>query len=170
MNLTAVLLTGLLAGGVTCAAVQGGLLTGLITRQRVATTGLHPADTRPAAPERGTPADSAPLVTTRRLTLADDLAPVGGFLAGKLISHTALGGLLGATAALQLLAGAIVLVFGLAQLGVPGLRRIVVEPPHTFGRLVLRSSRSQAAFAPGLLGLASVLIPCGWPSRSKPSP
>lgn len=33
VNLTAVLLTGLVAGGVSCAAVQGGLLAGLITRQ-----------------------------------------------------------------------------------------------------------------------------------------
>ncbi len=36
MNLAAVLVTGLFAGGVSCAAVQGGLLTGLITRQRAA--------------------------------------------------------------------------------------------------------------------------------------
>jgi len=49
MNLTAVLITGLLAGGVSCAAVQGGLLTGLITRQRAtevaaaeAATGTRP--------------------------------------------------------------------------------------------------------------------------------
>jgi len=65
------------------------------------------------------------------------------------------------SAALQLLAGMIIIVFGLAQLGVPGLRRIVVEPPASLGKLVLRSARSQAAFAPGLLGLASILIPCG---------
>ncbi|MBW0106309.1 sulfite exporter TauE/SafE family protein [Pseudonocardia sp. KRD291] len=172
MNLTAVLLTGLLAGGVTCAAVQGGLLAGLITRQRAATAALAPAGTRPARVERDEPADTAPPVTRRWQSLVDDLAPVGGFLTGKLLSHAMLGGLLGAlgsavqlsvgaSAALQLVAGAVVLVFGLAQLGVAGLRRIVVEPPQSFGRLVLRSSRSQAAFAPGLLGLASVLIPCG---------
>lgn len=171
MNLTAVLLTGLLAGGVTCAAVQGGLLAGLITRQRAAAA-LTPAGTRPAHVERDEPADTAPPVTRRSQALIDDLAPVGGFLSGKLLSHAVLGGLLGAlgsavqlsvgaSAALQLVAGAVVLVFGLAQLGVPGLRRIVVEPPRSFGRLVLRSSRSQSAFAPGLLGLASVLIPCG---------
>jgi hypothetical protein len=32
VDLVAVLLTGLFAGGVSCAAVQGGLLAGLITR------------------------------------------------------------------------------------------------------------------------------------------
>jgi len=39
VNLTAVLLTGLLAGGVSCAAVQGGLLAALIARQRRAPVG-----------------------------------------------------------------------------------------------------------------------------------
>ncbi len=34
MDLTAVLITGLFAGGVSCAAVQSGLPAGLITRQR----------------------------------------------------------------------------------------------------------------------------------------
>ncbi|WP_255567175.1 sulfite exporter TauE/SafE family protein [Pseudonocardia sp. KRD291] len=166
------MLTGLLAGGVTCAAVQGGLLAGLITRQRAATTAPTSAGTRPAIFGSDAPADTAPPVTSRWQSVVDDLVPVGGFLTGKLLSHAVLGGLLGAlgsavqlsvgaSAALQLAAGTVVLAFGLAQLGVPGLRRIAIEPPQTFGRLVLRSARSQAAFAPGLLGLASVLIPCG---------
>ncbi len=168
MNLTAVLLTGLLAGGVSCAAVQGGLLAGLITRQRKVPVGspekLTPAQTTPHSPE--------PAVESARGGLVDDLIPVGAFLTGKLVSHTALGALLGAlgsvaqlsigvSTAVQLVAGLVIVVFGLAQLGVPGLRRITIEPPLSFGRLVLRSTRSQAAFAPGLLGLVSILIPCG---------
>lgn len=166
MNLTAVLLTGLFAGGVTCAAVQGGLLAGLITRQRGAVV--------VAAGSRGPgdgPAPASPTAGSRE-RLGDDLLPVGSFLAGKLVSHTVLGALLGAlggaiqlsvtvSAVLQLIAGTVVVLFGLAQLRVPGLRRIVVEPPASFSRVVLRSARSQAAFAPGLLGLASILIPCG---------
>ena len=163
MNLTAVLLTGLLAGGVSCAAVQGGLLAGLITRQRAVAIGPLVAATSNQAARSTRPG---------RVGLADDLLPVGAFLTGKLISHTVLGALLGAlggvaqlslrvSMAVQLIAGAVILVFGLAQLGVPGLRRITIEPPMSFSRLVLRSTRSQAAFAPGLLGLASILIPCG---------
>lgn len=172
VNLTAVLLTGLLAGGVTCAAVQGGLLAGLITRQRAASPTLTPAGAGPATPEPTESDDTAQPGTSWRHTLVEDLAPVGGFLTGKLVSHSALGALLGAlgsavqlsvgtSAALQLVAGTVVLILGLAQLGVPGLRRISIEPPQSFSRLVLRSTRSQAAFAPGLLGLASILIPCG---------
>jgi sulfite exporter TauE/SafE len=165
VNLTAVLLTGLLAGGVTCAAVQGGLLAGLITRQRAVAVGASGATTSSRAmPPRATGSRGARLV--------DDLLPVGAFLTGKLSSHTVLGALLGAlggvaqlsprvSAAVQMIAGAVILIFGLAQLGVPGLRRITIEPPRLFSRLVLRSTRSRAAFAPGLLGLTSILIPCG---------
>lgn len=148
MNLAAVLVTGLFAGGVSCAAVQGGLLAGLITRQRAAVA--------PAAPSRP----------------VDDLVPVGGFLAGKLISHTVLGALLGALGGvvelsvgvrtwLQIAAGVLIIVFGLAQLGVPGFRGIVVEPPASWMKIVRTRARSQAALAPALLGFATVLIPCG---------
>lgn len=146
MDLLAVLLTGLFAGGISCAAVQGGLLAGLITRQR---------GDAPAASSFG-----------------DDLAPVGGFLLGKLVSHTLLGALLGALGGvvqlsvtarvvLQIAAGVLVVVFGLAQLRVPGFRRVTVVPPRALMRLVRRRSKSQAALAPGLLGIATVLIPCG---------
>jgi sulfite exporter TauE/SafE len=151
VDLFAVLLTGLFAGGLSCATVQGGLLTGLITRQCAA-------------------GGDGPLPWRARL--ADDLAPVGGFLAGKLVSHAVLGGLLGAVGGavslsldarigLQLGAGAVVIVFGLARLGVPGFRRIVVEPPASWQRVVRDRARSRAALAPAVLGLVTVLIPCG---------
>lgn len=153
MNLLPVLATGLFAGGVSCAAVQGGLLTGLISRQRTAAG-----------------AETAP--RTWRVQLGDDLAPVGGFLAGKLLSHTLLGALLGALGGvveisvgfrtwLQIGAGLLVVVFGLAQLGVPGFRRIVIEPPISWTKIVRSRARSQSAFAPAALGFVTVLIPCG---------
>lgn len=152
MDLLAVLLTGLLAGGISCAAVQGGLLAGLVARQR--------------------PDDAAPAGQTALARLGDDLAPVGGFMAGKLLSHTLLGALLGAVGgavqlslgartALQFVAGALIIVFGLSQLGVPGFRRIVVMPPLPWMRMVRNQSRSRAAFAPAILGFATVVIPCG---------
>jgi sulfite exporter TauE/SafE len=157
VNLYAILLTGLFAGGVSCAAVQGGLLAALVMRQR------QPASAGMAKPAAG---------LSRLDRLADDLTPVGGFLAGKLFSHTVLGALLGALGAtmqlsvglrtyLQIAAGVIVIVFGLAQLGVPGFRGIVVEPPAAWSRLVRGRTRSAGAAAPTLLGIASVLIPCG---------
>ena len=159
MNLVAVLLTGLLAGGISCAAVQGGLLTGLITRQHA---------------ERQTAAANDVTGQTRswKARLGDDLAPVGGFLAGKLAAYTALGALLGALGGvvqlslvartwLQVGAGLLVICFGLAQLGVPGFRAIVVQPPASWMRVVRKRARSQAALAPAALGVATVLLPCG---------
>ncbi len=163
MNLAAVLVTGLFAGGVSCAAVQGGLLTGLISRQRATIA-------KSATPPTGA------VQTAQRLgwraQLGDDLAPVGGFLAGKLVSHTLLGALLGALGGavqlsvgmrtwLQIGAGLLIIVLGLAQLGVPGFRRIVIEPPASWMTMVRNRARSRAALAPALLGFATVLIPCG---------
>lgn len=166
MNLTAVFLTGVFAGGVSCAAVQGGLLTGLLARQRAATA---PAAV-PVSVGRRPNGETAPAMWWQQL--GDDVAPVGGFLTGKLVSHTALGALLGALGGvvqlsigtrttLQLLAGTLIIVFGLAQLGVPGFRGIVIEPPQSWMRLVRNRSRSQSALAPALLGVATLLIPCG---------
>ncbi|MGW4632861.1 urease accessory protein UreH domain-containing protein [Nocardia sp. NPDC004415] len=156
MNLVPVLVTGLFAGGVSCAAVQGGLLAGVITRQRRSAA---------AVPSSGLPV----AVSTR---LGDDLAPVGGFLAGKLVSHTALGALLGALGGavelsvgartwLQIGAGVLIVVFGLAQLGVPGFRAIVIEPPASWMRVVRDGARWQSALAPALLGALTILLPCG---------
>ncbi len=182
MNLAAVLVTGLFAGGVSCAAVQGGLLTGLISRQRAA-----PAQS--AAPPRsgqgrmsklggatsGTGASGVVQTAqrpSRRAQLGDDLAPVGGFLVGKLVSHTLLGALLGALGGavqlsvgmrtwVQIGAGLLIIVLGLAQLGVPGFRGIVIEPPTSWMRIVRNRARSRVALAPALLGFTTVLIPCG---------
>lgn len=161
MNLFPVLITGLFAGGVSCAAVQGGLLTGLITRQRAA------ASTSSAALTTEVPA-----VRKRTSRVGDDLTPVGGFLAGKLLSHTVLGAVLGALGGafelsvgtrtwLQIGAGLLIVVFGLAQLGVPGFRGIVIEPPASWMRLIRTRARSQSAVAPAVLGVMTVLIPCG---------
>jgi sulfite exporter TauE/SafE len=103
---------------------------------------------------------------------ADDLAPVGGFLAGKLLSHTILGALLGALgtvvqlsvhvrAMVQLAAGALIVAMGLGQLGVRGFTGLMFSAPASWTRLVRGRARSQSALAPAVLGVSSVLIPCG---------
>lgn len=158
MSLTGVLVTGLFAGGVSCAAVQGGLLTGLVARQRhaVSLSGATPTLKQPAPSSR----------------VADDLAPVAGFLGGKLVSHALVGGLLGGIgtavqlspqgrATMQVGAGLLIVCFGLAQLNVPGFRELTVSPPASMLRLVRGRARSSSALAPAILGLSTVLIPCG---------
>ena len=204
MNLGAVLLTGLFAGGVSCAAVQGGLLTGLVTRQRdrpvarlkggrpagrqPAKGGRAPAGKRKAAKAGGSKAGqwtartveppkplhqrASDALRAARISLADDVTPVGAFLAGKLASHTLLGALLGLAggavqlsptvrAWMQLAAGALVIAFGLAQLGVGPFKRFTIQPPAAWARFVRGRARSQAAFAPAMLGFVTILIPCG---------
>src|SRR5690606_31382587 len=99
-------------------------------------------------------------------------ARLGGLLGGKLAARTVLGAVLGAgggavqlsTGArtwLQIGAGLLIIAFGLAQLGVPGFRGIVIEPPASWMRVLRKRARSQAAMAPTVLGVLTVLIPCG---------
>lgn len=186
MNWWAIFAAGLLAGATTCAATQGGLLVGLIARQRkaeaapglsvqervdqmVATrrAALSAPDGKGASSTR----NSSP-VTSRTLSLGDNLAPVAGFLTGKLIVLTITGAVLGTLGSVvtldvrigqfaQVLAGVVMVTLGLATIGVPGMKRFVFTPPKSWGRLVRRSTRSSSAFAPFLLGLSTVLIPCG---------
>jgi sulfite exporter TauE/SafE len=156
MSLWAVLLTGLFAGGASCAAVQGGLLAGVVARRR-----------HNPAPIMGT---GRPLATTD--SPMDDVIPVAGFLSGKFVSHVAMGAALGALggaveigfrtrAILQVAAGIVMVVLAADLLGVGAVRRVVPRPPAAWGRLVRRSGRLGGGLAPALLGLATVLIPCG---------
>ena len=179
MSLWAVLLSGLVAGGVSCAAVQGGLLAGIVAR-------------RPSAPKSarelvgaGRPAGGVSLTTgSGRTGFVDvaitnpaagwgrDAAPVMFFLAGKLTSHVLVGAALGALGAsfqfgvrarglLQVVAGLVLLLFALDLLGVRSARRFMPAAPASWARLARRSARLDSALAPGLLGLATVLVPCG---------
>ena len=157
MSLWAAFATGLVTGGASCAAVQGGLLAGVVARRRephAATAGRRP--TRSIH-------DPAP---------GGDVLPVAGFLAGKLASHAALGAALGALgstvalsfrarAILEIVAGAVMLVLAADLLGVRAVRRLVPKPPARWGRLVRRSGRWGGGLAPAVLGAATILIPCG---------
>ena len=147
MNLWSVFATGLLAGGASCTVVQGGLLAGAVARR-------HEDNDR---------AEGSRL---------EDAIPVSGFLAGKLVSHTIAGALLGLVgnaaqlgfrtrALMQIIAGVVMILMAAHLLGVRALRRLVPSPPPAVGRFVRRSARSEAVFAPALLGFLTILIPCG---------
>ena len=147
MNLWSVFATGLLAGGASCTVVQGGLLAGAVARRH---------EDRDES-ERS------------RL---EDAIPVSGFLAGKLVSHIIAGALLGLVgnaaqlgfrtrALVQIIAGVVMILMAAHLLGVRALRRLVPSPPPAVGRFIRRSARSEAVFAPALLGFLTILIPCG---------
>ena len=146
MNFWSVFVTGLLAGGASCAVVQGGLLAGAVARR-------HEAH----APDRS------------RL---DDVVPVGGFLAGKLVSHALAGALLGLVgdaaqlgfrtrAVMQIGAGVVMILMAANLLGVKALRRLVPSPPPALTGFVRRSARSEAVVAPAIVGFLTILVPCG---------
>lgn len=195
MNLWSVFLTGLFAGGASCAAVQGGLLVASVAR-RGGTSSVEASASNRSRPSRSSRpsggkharrnsrdhsrarAERAELarrlaaVTAPKRRVADDVAPVVGFLAGKLVSHSILGFLLGVfgssvqmsssvRALVQISAGLFMVLVAAHLVGVPGLGWVVPKPPARLTRLVRKSARSDAVFAPALLGFLTFLIPCG---------
>lgn len=163
MSLWAVFVTGLFAGGASCAAVQGGLLAGTMARRRPHTAPIWARRPNVRRAFEDAPSSSA---------LVEDAAPVAGFLAGKLASHALVGaalGLLGdavelgprVRASLQIVAGLAMLLLAFDLLGLAAVRGVVPAPPAAWAGLVRRSGRWGNGLAPALLGVATVLIPCG---------
>jgi uncharacterized protein len=161
MNLLAIFLTGLTTGGLTCLAVQGGLLATALPRQVVI----------PAAKQsrKGQPSTA----TLTSIQLPKNPLPVVYFMAAKLIAYTILGFLLGTLGAavqvtptiqavMQMIAGLFMVATALNMLNVhPIFRFAVIQPPKALTRLIRNQAKSQEMFTPALLGLMTVLIPCG---------
>ncbi len=146
-------ITGLTTGGLSCMAVQGGLVTGSLASEIESSVS--------AKGKRKTP--------QRRLA-----APILIFLAAKLAAYTLLGallGLLGSTFSLTpLMRGLLQLAIGVFMLGNalrmfnvhPIFRFFNFEPPARLRRWLRKVARNQeSAVTPALLGLLTVLIPCG---------
>ncbi|MBI3963802.1 MAG: sulfite exporter TauE/SafE family protein [Candidatus Kerfeldbacteria bacterium] len=156
MNLWIVFLTGLTTGGLSCLAVQGGLLAGLIANQKGEE--LRDGDTPATRPR-----------SFDRL----DWMPVTLFLIAKLIVHTLFGALLGALGSVLSLSLGVRLAFqaftalfmiatALNLLHVhPIFRYMAFQPPRFVRRWIRGSTNQKAFFAPAVLGLMTVFIPCG---------
>ncbi len=148
INLLTIFLTGLLTGGLTCLAVQGGLLAATLTNK-----------------------EESKLRTKTKQT--DNALPIITFLITKLIAYTALGLLLGYFGSLfqlsltaQIIMQAAVIIFMLGTafniLNLhPIFRYFVIQPPKFLTRLVRNQSKSKTLFAPGILGAFTIFIPCG---------
>jgi sulfite exporter TauE/SafE len=148
INLWAILITGLLTGGLTCLAVQGGLLAASIAQREEQKL-------------------------TERSNQSGNAVPILAFLVAKLIAYTTLGFLLGWFGSLfqlsltaQIIMQVAVAVFMLGSafdiLKVhPVFRYFIIQPPKSLTRLVRNQSKSKSLFAPALLGAFTVFIPCG---------
>jgi sulfite exporter TauE/SafE len=146
-SLLTIFLTGLLSGGLTCMAVQGGLLAATIAQRE-----------QERLQERVKTGTALPILS---------------FLVTKLIAYTLLGLLLGWLGSFfqfslttQVVLQFVVIVFmigtALNLLNVhPIFRYFVVQPPRFLTRLIRKESKSKSLFAPALLGAFTVFIPCG---------
>ncbi len=145
-NLLLIFLTGLTTGGLSCVAVQGGLLASVLT----------PAEEK----------------YQDKLEKSNRLLPVTSFLCAKLIAHTILGfllGLIGSTVSLSpYLRGWFQVAIGIYLTGValsllkahPIFRYFIITPPKFLARLIKDQSKSKSIFAPSLLGAMTIFIPC----------
>lgn len=148
MDLWIIFITGLTVGGLTCLAVQGGLLASVI-----------------AAREEKE--------IEQKKNIKNTLWPVAAFLIAKLIAYSILGFLLGAFGGalnisqevqiwMQAIAGLYMIAVALNLLNIhPFFRYVIFQPPRFLTRLVRNQSKSKELFAPALLGAMTIFIPCG---------
>lgn len=151
-NLLLVIVTGITAGGLSCLAVQGGLLATAVAQREE----LQIRDR-----------------LQREAALRHNAAPILWFLGAKLVAYTALGALLGglgslvqpnatAQGAIQLAVALFMVVTALHLLNVhPIFRFVVIQPPRFITRRIRNRAKSNDAFAPAILGAATVFLPCG---------
>lgn len=148
MNLWVVFITGLTVGGLTCLAVQGGLLASLITAKEE---------------EEG----------KKGINRKNIIFPTAVFLLAKLVAYAMLGSVLGAFGGtigisqqaqiiMQFIAGTYMLAVAFNLLNVhPIFRYAIIQPPKFLSRMVRNQSKSKDLFAPAFLGALTVFIPCG---------
>lgn len=148
MDLWLIFLTGLTVGGLTCLAVQGGLLASVIASKE---------------------AEEIKNGFNRRNVIFPTLA----FLATKLLAYTILGFILGAFGGalnfspnvqiiMQFIVGFYMILIALNLLNVhPIFRYVVIQPPKFLTRIVRNQSKSKDLFAPAFLGAMTIFIPCG---------
>src|SRR5579872_225001 len=146
-SLIAIFLTGLLTGGLTCMAVQGGLLAATLAQSEE---------------ER-----------LEKKAKGGNVFPILAFLGSKLVAYTLLGMLLGWLGSFFQLSLQLKVIMQMAvalfMIGTamnilnvhPIFRYFVIQPPKFLTRLVRKQSKSQSLFAPATLGAFTIFIPCG---------
>lgn len=165
MNILLAFVTGLTTGGLSCLAVQGGLLASSLTGQIEKDLQQSSTQSRQRS-RKNQPANSKPQLAK----------PILVFLLAKLIAYTILGlflGLAGRVLQLSPYMRAVLLIgIGIFMLGSalrmlnvhPIFRYFAFEPPAALRRWLRRKAGSSAEsplLTPALLGALTVLIPCG---------
>jgi uncharacterized protein len=150
-------ITGVTTGGLSCLAVQGGLLASSLSQQ-------VEEDLKEQTNQQNSIHKFRPRIAQ----------PIALFLTSKWVAYTLLGFLLGAAgsalqltpvmrAVLTIAIGIFMLGNGLRMLKVhPIFRYFVIEPPSFITRAIRRTSKKNTSvFASFFLGAMTVFIPCG---------
>jgi sulfite exporter TauE/SafE len=137
-------LTGLTTGGISCIAVQGGLLASSLSNQ-----------------------------TEKEITNHQKITHVTIFLIAKIVSYTILGFLLGAIGSALIISsplqawmhigiGIFMILTAARLLDIhPVFRYFVIQPPRAIYKIMKNEAKNKSMFTPALLGAMTVLIPCG---------
>jgi len=162
MNLWIIFLTGLTTGGLSCLAMQGGLLASVLSGADSEHDSKHDSGR-----------DSANKVAQKKTLSQNNWSGVLMFLATKLVAHIILGFLLGLLgSAISLSLGARLLFQTFAALFMfatamnllnvhPIFRAVAFQPPKFLQKLIRKTTKNTSWFAPGLLGVMTIFIPCG---------
>lgn len=148
MDLWLVFITGLTVGGLTCLAVQGGLLASTIVAR-------EEQDFKEGSGRRHTVLPTLAFLTTKFVAYV-----ILGFILGAFGSVLALSDK--ARVVMQLLSGIYMIAIALNLLNVhPVFRYVIIQPPRFLIRMVRDTTKSRDIFAPALLGALTIFIPCG---------
>ncbi len=149
--------TGITTGGLSCLAVQGGLLASSLAHQIEQDYVDHAAKNK----------------KVKTAPRSNSALPIALFLLAKLVAYTLLGALLGwlgsyltlsplTRAILMIAIGIFMIGNALRMFNVhPIFRYFSIEPPKFITRYIRRTAKGTDTATPIFLGLLTVFIPCG---------
>lgn len=161
-NLMVAFVTGLTTGGLSCLAVQGGLLASSLAHQ-IEQDYLEQSAQSTKRSKKGQAA----------VTRSSTALPILLFLASKIVAYTLLGALLGwlgSFLALSPVTRAVLMIaIGVFMIGNafrmfnvhPIFRYFSIEPPKFITRYIRRTAKGTDTVTPVFLGFLTVFIPCG---------
>lgn len=161
-QLVVAFVTGLTTGGLSCLAVQGGLLASSLAHQIEQDYVEHAA-------QRKTHKKSKVQTPVR----SSSALPIFLFLVAKIVAYTLLGALLGLLGSYLTLSPAtrafLMIGIGIFMVGNalrmfnvhPIFRYFSIEPPKFITRYIRRTAKGTDTFTPLFLGALTVFIPCG---------
>jgi len=152
-QLVVAFVTGITTGGLSCLAVQGGLLASSLAYQ--------------------IEQDYSAQAKNKKATRTNSAMPIALFLVAKLVAYTLMGALLGwlgsfltlsplTRAILMIAIGIFMVGNALRMFNVhPIFRYFSIEPPKFITRYIRRTAKGTDTATPIFLGLLTIFIPCG---------